>query len=147
MTNTHLDKQVSSQLTKNGVRYTRGRQAVVARLAAGDGPMTVPEIHGSLRSTVPLSSLYRTLQVLSDSGVVSLHHSGSSSTRYELAEWLMGHHHHLICTNCGSVDDIEVSEQQEAGLAQVVKTLAEASGFSATDHSLEIDGVCHRCHS
>lgn len=109
--------------------------------------MTVAEIQGSLEVTVPLSSLYRTLQVMSDAGVVSPHHSSSGSTRYELAEWLMGHHHHLVCTKCGSVEDIEISSTQEKSLGRLVSALADGSGFVATDHSLEIDGLCRGCQT
>ncbi len=107
--------------------------------------MTVTEIQESLEVSVPLSSLYRTLAVMNESGVVSTHHSGQGLTRYELAEWLTGHHHHLVCTRCGTVDDIEIDVEHERQLEVLVSTLAGGANFDVSDHSLEIDGLCHRC--
>lgn len=147
MTNAQLDKQVATRLAEKGVRYTSGRRAVVAGLEQGEGPMTVGELQESLNDGVPLSSLYRTLALMSDTGIISLHHSAHGLTRYELAEWLAGHHHHLVCITCGSVDDIEISVEDERGLELLVQSLAGKSGFAVTDHSLEIDGECRRCQA
>jgi len=82
---------------------------------------------------------------MSDAEVLSPHHGTKGITRYELAEWLMGHHHHLVCIDCGAVDDVELSGELEATLEQLVSQAAGAGDFTATGHALEIDGRCAAC--
>lgn len=144
MTSQQLDTQIRNHLAGHSVRYTRGRQRVVAALARVDGPRSAAELHHQIDGTVPLSSLYRSLVVLSEAGVLSPHHGTKGLTRYELAEWLMGHHHHLVCIDCGAVDDIQLPPDLETTLERLVSTVA-ADRFVATGHALEIDGRCAAC--
>lgn len=139
------DRQIEHRLAEHGVRYTRGRRRVVAALAGTDGPRSAAELHRRLRGAVPLSSLYRSLTVLESTGVLAPHHGARGVTRYELAEWLGGHHHHLVCTECGSIADVRVAGPSEQALRAVIATLANGEGFEASDHSLEIEGRCSRC--
>lgn len=145
MPNGKLEREVAGRLADRGVRFTRGRRAVVAALAAADGPRAAAELHADLGSSVPLSSLYRSLAVLETAGIVAPHHGTKGLTRYELAEWLAGHHHHLVCIDCGAVDDIHLSPALEDRLEQVVTGVIREAGFVAGGHSLEIDGRCARC--
>ena len=103
-----FDIRVERRLTESGVRFTRGRRTVIRALATADGPRSASELYQDLRARVPLSSLYRSLTVLEGAGVLSPHHGTRGMTRYELAEWLAGHHHHLVCVDCGAVDDIHL---------------------------------------
>lgn len=107
------------------------------------GPLSAAEIH--LDGTVPLSSIYRTLTVLTDASVVALHRGRDGVTRYELAEPLQHHHHHLVCIECGSIEDVQFDEQDEIAVHQIVSQVASVRGFSAVDHTLEIEGTCERC--
>jgi Fur family ferric uptake transcriptional regulator len=142
MSTTH--RQVEQQLTDHDVRYTRGRRAVVGALEAADGPRSAAELAPDLPS-VPLSSLYRTLAVLEEAEVVVPHLSTKGIARYELAEWLAGHHHHLVCVGCGRVEDVEVPERYEAQVHELVGELSSQASFSATNHALEIEGMCSDC--
>ncbi len=75
-----------------------------------------------------------------------MHHFGAKSiTRYELAEWLTGHHHHLVCIDCGAVEDIEIPKEQESQVVGLVDRVAAAASFTPIDHALEINGRCARC--
>jgi len=141
----NLDQQVQARLATRGVRYTRGRRVVVGALARAEGPRSAAELHDQLDGAVPLSSLYRSLAVLEDSEVVALHHGTKGLTRYELAEWLAGHHHHVICLDCGMVDDIRIPGDVESALEGLVDRLAASAGFRADGHVLEIQGRCLRC--
>jgi Fe2+ or Zn2+ uptake regulation protein len=94
---------------------------------------------------VPLSSLYRTLAILEEAGVVSHHLGAKGLTRYELAEWLTGHHHHLLCTRCGSVSDVQIPANQEESVRGLVTEIAALASFTPTDHTLEIEGRCSNC--
>lgn len=144
MTTQQIDQQVRMRLAAHEVRYTRGRQTVVAALRDVDGPRSAAELHEVLSPSVPLSSLYRSLSVMADAGVLAPHHSAKGVTRYELAEWLVGHHHHLVCVQCGAVDDIELSPALEATLEGVVAAATDGQ-FTAAGHALEIDGLCAAC--
>lgn len=145
MTKSTLDRQVELRLLEHDVRFTRGRQAVVAALASARGPLSATELDEALGGAVPLSSLYRTLSVLQDAGVVAHHLGAKGLTRYELAEWLAGHHHHLVCVDCGSVADVEIPERQEDRVRSLVRAIAAAASFEPTDHALEIEGHCAKC--
>ena len=145
MTTTSLDRQVETRLSGQGVRYTKGRRAVVAALSHADGPKSAAELHDDLGDGVPLSSLYRSLTVLEESWVVALHHGTKGLTRYEIAEWIAGHHHHLVCTECGLVEDVEISADDEIRLRSVIDQVSTTASFSPSDHSLEIEGRCMRC--
>ena len=143
MTKTTLDREVELRLFENEVRYTRGRRTVVKALAGATGPMSAAELAGVVE--VPLSSLYRTLAVLEESGVVTHHLGAKGLTRYELGEWLTGHHHHLVCIGCGAVDDIEIPAAQEESVRELVRQIAAMAAFDPSDHALEIEGTCARC--
>jgi Fe2+ or Zn2+ uptake regulation protein len=145
VTTPSLDREVEKRLREHDVRYTGGRRAVVAALAASDGPRAASEIFSDIGSAVPLSSLYRSLAVLEEAGVVVPHYGAKGLTRYELAEWLTGHHHHVICIECGAVDDIAIPEPYETQVRKIVEEISALVSFSAVDHALEIEGRCARC--
>ncbi len=140
-----LERDVEQRLAAHGVRFTSGRRQVVDAVVSADGPRTATEIHTALDS-VPLSSLYRSLGVLTDAGVIAQHHGADETTRYELSESLSEHHHHLVCVSCGSISDVAASDDQEATVDRLVEALAGSAGFRMTGHRLEIEGLCARCH-
>jgi Fur family ferric uptake transcriptional regulator len=145
VTKSTLERQVELRLLEHDIRFTKGRKAVVAALASASGPMSAAELAELLGDAIPLSSLYRTLSVLEDAGVVAHHLGAKGLTRYELAEWLAGHHHHLVCVDCGSVADVEIPPSQEDEVRSLVSEIAAAASFTPTDHALEIEGHCAKC--
>lgn len=142
---TSLDREVEKRLAGRDIRYTRGRRSVVSKLASSDGPLSAAELHEAGERTVPLSSIYRSLAVLEEAGVLAPHHGTKGLTRYELAEWLKGHHHHLVCIECGSVEDVEVEERHESQVDRLVSEISSAAAFVPSSHALEIEGRCARC--
>jgi Fe2+ or Zn2+ uptake regulation protein len=96
-------------------------------------------------SDVPLSSLYRTLTVLEEANIIAPHFGARGLTRYELAEWITGHHHHYVCIECGAVEDIDVSEEIEHKVDALVEEISGMASFNPTSHVLEIEGRCRRC--
>lgn len=140
-----IDRDVEKQLGDHNVRYTKGRRSVVAALASAEGPRSAAELHTSIGQEVPLSSLYRSLAVLEDAGVIVPHFGTKGLTRYELAEWISGHHHHLICVACGVVEDIDVPGQLESQVRQAVDAIGALAKFAPINHTLDIDGRCSRC--
>ncbi len=145
MNTSSLDRQVQQRLADADVRYTRGRREVVDTLASLDGPRSAAELHEVMGGGVPLSSLYRTLTVLEETGILAPHYSSPGLTRYELAEWLTGHHHHLVCIDCGQVEDIDVDEKLESELHRIVSEVSLTASFVDSSHALEIEGRCGKC--
>ena len=145
MTTPNLHRQVEASLSEVGVRFTSARRNVVNALVDASGPRSATELHDDLGATVPLSTLYRTLSVLEDVGVAVPHFAGKNLARYELAEWLTGHHHHLVCIECGQVEDVAVPQEYESQVDSVVSAVASTVSFLPTNHALEIEGRCARC--
>lgn len=142
-----IDTEIEGRLRERDVRYTRGREAVVRALLRAGGPQSAGDLHRRLRSTVPLSSLYRSLAVLDEAGVLVRHHDASGLARFELAEWLSGHHHHVLCVSCGRVVDVAPGPGEEETLAEVAMAVAKRTGFDVRGHVLDIEGVCGACRN
>lgn len=139
-----LHESVRRRLAEHEVRYTNGRRAVVTTLVKLGGPESAAELHRRLRR-VPLSSLYRSLTVLDEAGVLVKHHDTDGLARFELAEWLTGHHHHVVCIDCGSVADVELSADAEAVLDRLAEEVGREAGYTVSGHNLEVEGVCGSC--
>ena len=140
---TELHESVRRRLAEREIRYTTGRKAVVTALVRLAGPESAAELHR--RMNVPLSSLYRSLTVLDEAGVLEKHHDADGLARFELAEWLSGHHHHVVCIDCGAVEDVELSDRQEHDLDRLASTVATGAGYELTGHNLEVEGLCRNC--
>lgn len=138
-------RRIASRLAATGVRFTAARRRVAEALARANGPASANDLHAHLGTGVPLSSLYRSLAVLGDAGVLDRSHDADGVARYELAEWLSGHHHHLVCTACGSVSDVRADPEFESLLAPTVVRVATDAGYEVTGHRVDIEGVCPRC--
>jgi Fe2+ or Zn2+ uptake regulation protein len=113
-------------------------------LSEADRPLTIAEVVASGRGLAQ-SSVYRNLGVLEAAGAVTRIAGGDEFTRFELAEDLAGHHHHLICTDCGAVSDLTVPAPIEHSLATALARAARAAGFTAEQHRLDLVGRCAAC--
>jgi Fur family ferric uptake transcriptional regulator len=142
---TDLEAMVRSRLHDAGVRYTPGRARVVRLIEAAGGPRSAAGLHDIVRDDVPLSSLYRTLTVLSDTGVLEKSHGTEGVALFELSEWLRGHHHHLVCVECGSVEDIDFDPVDEKLIGAVAERIADSKGFRARGHRIDVEGICGEC--
>lgn len=144
-TNDDVDEEIAALLSKAEQRYTTSRRRLVATLQAGDGPITINQIV-SADQTLPQSTVYRNLTILEDAGVVTRIITSDEFARYELAEHLTGHHHHLICSDCGDVADFSLDSGAENALDQALEGAAKAAGFKAESHRLDLVGVCANCN-
>ena len=138
------DDEVAGLLRSADQRYTSGRKRIVAALRDGDGPMTIPQILDADRSLAQ-SSVYRNLVVLEEVGAVTRIVTRDDFARYELAEDLTEHHHHLICTTCGQVSDFALTPAVEADLDKALRSVARRTDFSVEGHRLDLVGVCADC--
>jgi Fur family transcriptional regulator, ferric uptake regulator len=133
--------ELSALLDNHGVRVTPRRLEVLEELAREPDDVTAQTLWSRLRerkSRTGLATVYRTLGLLSEAGVVDVlsHHGGEQCYR------LCGeaHHHHLVCERCHRVVEVE-----KCDLGGWVDKAAKRHGFVATDHRVEISGLCRDC--
>ena len=144
MSSPDIDEQVAELLGAVDQRYTAGRRKLVNALQAGEGPLTIKQI-ASAAESLPQSSIYRNLTMLEEAGAVTRVVTNDEFARYELAEGLTEHHHHLICTDCGVVIDFALDHDLEHTLDRELEQAAQRVGFTATNHRLDLLGVCSSC--
>lgn len=146
MTNETLDDDVAARLRTAEQRYTGGRRRLVAVLRESEAPLTIQQILAADRALAQ-SSVYRNLAILEEVGAVSRIVTHDDFARYELAEDLTGHHHHLICTACGDVSDFSLTPAVEDELDSALRKIAKRSGFDPEGHRLDLVGVCGDCRT
>ncbi len=142
-----LHAKVEKSLRSQGVRYTTNRRELIETLNNNPGPLTVEELYRATEPRIPHSSIYRDVRVLIDSQVLTPHHGVDRSNRFELAEWLAGHHHHLVCVGCMAISDISLALETEFHLSELAENAADDTGYRVTGHTLEIEGLCPNCQS
>jgi Fe2+ or Zn2+ uptake regulation protein len=135
---------VGARLRASGQRYTDKRSALVDALASSAQPVTIHQLLEELPSASQ-SSAYRNLAVLERAGVVHRVVTSDDFARYELAQDLTEHHHHLVCPSCGDVIDFILPEEFEVQLELTLRRAAKHHRFEPTDHRLDVIGTCRRC--
>lgn len=136
--------EAAARLEAAGQRATRNRLAIVDVLAGAGQPLTIREIIGRRRG-LALSSAYRSLAVLEDAGVVRRLVTGGDHARFELAEEMTLHHHHLVCASCGTVEDFSASGPLERRVQEAMAQAASRAGFIPQGHRIDLIGRCRRC--
>jgi Fe2+ or Zn2+ uptake regulation protein len=139
-----LDRIAATRLHHDGQRYTDCRRELVHLLASTDAPLTIPEIL-ERRRDLAQSSVYRNLGVLEQSGLVQRIVTRDEWARFELAEDLTEHHHHVICSRCGRVEDFTVPPRLERSIDTALAKVAEETGFTLQHHRLDLVGLCQTC--
>lgn len=138
------DKYVEILQSKH-FRVTEQRLQILRAISENsDKHLTNEEIHELVKQINPdvgLATVYRTTQLLSQLGIITTLTIGDGKERYELKKEREGHtHHHLICTICGSVEEVEddLLEDLEEKVEKELK-------FKVIDHQLKFLGVCAEC--
>ena len=146
VSNVDVHGEVVALLRTAGQRYTPTRRQIVEALQETRRPMTISDLLEALPG-VAQSSLYRNLASLEQGGVVARIMTTSDTGRYELSERLAGHHHHLVCSRCGLMRDVVISEALESTLDDTFDRLAKREGFRLEHHRLDLIGVCGQCRT
>jgi Fur family ferric uptake transcriptional regulator len=121
---------------------TRQRDLVAAVVFLSDDHPSVEGIRRALKERgehVGTATVYRTLEVLVESGLVRAHDFGEGFKRYEPMPG-QAHHEHLICERCG-----RVVEFQNERLERMIPIIADEHAFQHQRHRIEIYGVCRDC--
>ena len=124
-----------------GQRATRQRAAVARLLGEIDEFRTAQEIHEQLRrrgEAIGLTTVYRTLQTLSEAGEIDVLRTGSGESAYRRCS--AHHHHHLVCRVCGRTVEVE-----GPAVERWAERVAAEHGFRDISHTVEIFGSCADC--
>jgi Fe2+ or Zn2+ uptake regulation protein len=132
-------KTVDAGLLQSRYRLTKQRSAVLRALSDGRhlSAETVLERVRAEMSGVSLGTIYRTLDILREIGLVQIVSVGGSAARYEAA---LEKHHHLLCTMCRELTNVSAD-----GLDDLVGEISRRAGFANADFSLTISGRCADC--
>ena len=139
-----LHDLVEARLRRADQRYTPGRRAIIGLLATAGNPVSITEIAKSLPD-LPRSSAYRNLVDLESAGLVRRLVAHDEFARFELAEDLTEHHHHLLCVACGKVTDFTLAAALERRITDAIADVVGPEGFRQHSHRLDVLGVCSSC--
>jgi len=133
----------------HGCRFTLPREAVLNFLSKTDKHPSVDEVFSAVNKLHPgigIATIYRTLDLLSQIGLVVKFEFGDGKSRYELAESKRGHHQHLVCTECGKIIDYSNFVEKEAEFfKRLEKELAKRYNFRISSHQIHFYGLCKEC--
>jgi len=134
---------VADRLTAAGERVTRQRLLVANALAGSGRRLTADELYRALRRREPgigRATVFRTLETLVEAGVARRFELDGHVHAYVAC--LPAHHHHIACTRCGRVEEID-----EAYVTPLIGRLAEEMGFEIDDARLDFYGRCATCRT
>ena len=140
-----MEKSSREILSENNISITNPRVLVLEELLKIKKPITFENLQKKLENEVAISTLYRVLNDLKGIGIVNEFTNPENVTVIELSLHGDNHHHHLFCTLCGKVVDIELSIGVEQYISSETKRLEKSSGFVIEDHGLELLGRCYEC--
>lgn len=126
--------------SKKIIRMTKQRRVILEELKKVTSHPTADEVYRMVReklSKISLGTIYRNLDILSESGLIQKLEVGGSHKRFDAN---VEDHYHIRCTECGSIDDIP--KKSVPGLEDV---FSGALGYKITGHRIELVGICPDC--
>ena len=129
-------------LADHKVSITNPRIIVLEALLELKGPITVDDLLVQLKNKVAKSTLYRVLNDLKDINILHEFSTPDSLTVVELILEDHSHHHHLFCSDCGEIIDVEMATEFENRLLKEIKRIEKKFNFVIEDHRLELFGKC-----
>ena len=135
------ERKVVAILRQHSYKLTPQRRVVIQTIISNQDHLTPTAIYEKVHQHYPnigLVTIYRTLEILVELGLICELHAGGSCHSYTISA--RGHHHHLICSKCGRVADFTGCE-----LGEMQLSLSEETGFRIDSHLLEFIGLCQVC--
>ena len=129
-------------MAEHGLKSTRQRSLIIDTFFNTGGHLSVEELWNKVRALdakVSVATVYRTMKLLHDCGLVHSRNFGDGQTRYEAAAG-RHHHDHLICTRCGTIIEFENDR-----IEMLQDRVARQHGFRVTSHKMELYGLCSEC--
>lgn len=134
---------LANALRANGYRLTDARRAIVTALLSSEGHHSADELVELVHHAAPgvgRMTVYRTLELLTDLGLIRPIYQGSAAARYILMD--EGHHHHLVCSSCDQIIEFDACVWQE-----IEQAVGKYYHFEVQGHLLEIFGRCQSCRA
>jgi Fur family ferric uptake transcriptional regulator len=142
---------IEGKLKGCGHRLTVPRKAILDVLGKSTEHPSAEEIYLAVHKVYPaigLTTVYRTLELLVQNGLIFKFDFGDGRARYELSESpkSIGHHHHLVCTGCRKIIDYSdfIDEEKEL-LKKTEKGLSKKYNFKIRTHYIQFLGLCEEC--
>jgi Fur family ferric uptake transcriptional regulator len=134
-----LRDQLDSYMAERGLRSTGQRRAIIESFFSASGHATIEDLLERVRQKDPgigYATVYRTMKMLAAGGIAHEHKFSDGKTRYELEDE-NAHHDHLICVECGRIQEFE-----EPLIEELQTRIATRYGFTILDHKHELYGLC-----
>ena len=134
-----------------GRRMTVPREIIISVLSDATEHLSAEDIYFRIHETNPaigLTTVYRTLELLTQMRVLNKFDFGDKRSRYELTDQYSDkkHHHHLVCTKCGRIVDYsDFAEGEACSIACTEKELSKKYDFTISSHHLSFFGTCPDC--
>ena len=131
-----MEVDIESKCIQKGVRLTEQRKLIAKVMSESESHPDVAELHkkvSKFNSKISIATVYRTVKLFEEAGIVSKHDFKGNKSRYEQAP--EEHHDHLIDINSGEITEF-VNEEIE----KLQKQVAEKLGYKLVDHRLELYG-------
>lgn len=127
-------------LRKSGRKATEGRLAVLNLLQKSKHPLSAKDLIDVLKTQIDQATVYRTIKTLKEKGIIRQIDLRHNHAHYEI--YKEDEHHHLICGNCGMIEDVEECgvEDMHEGILKKSRKFAEIN-----QHALEFYGTCRSC--
>ena len=126
-----------SELRDQGFKITSPRNRVIVSVASREDNFTAEELATELDS-IGRATVYRTLKLLLDQGLVCRIVMGDGSVSYRASH--KAHHHHIVCVSCGATEDVHMNDVED-----VLAGVRSSTEFDIVGHRVEIYGICPRC--
>ena len=136
-----MEQRLMAALHATGRRLTRQRRLVMEVLEEADEHLDAETIHDRAKARDPnisLATVYRTLALLKEMGLVEEHRLGEDHAHYEAVQDVP--HYHFTCLGCGRVIEFDAPQ-----VVQVVQSLSKRENLRITDVHLFLTGYCERC--
>jgi Fe2+ or Zn2+ uptake regulation protein len=130
-------------LDRAGYRLTAPRRSVAELIAAREGHFTAQDLLDDARVRrlgIGRATIFRALDLFTELNVLERLDLPTGDHAYVPCE--PSHHHHLVCSACGRVTDVD-----DAGLSNAVEAIQCATGWQVESHRLELYGRCPRCRT
>lgn len=134
-------EDVLERLRLAGYRITAPRRAVAEAIYESCGSLSPADVYSRARALCPslgLVTVYRTLDLLAEQGLIRRVHREDGCHSY--ASIVHSHGHHLVCRQCS-----QVIEFGDCGLHNLIEEISHRTGFDIDQHLLELVGTCPRC--
>jgi Fe2+ or Zn2+ uptake regulation protein len=132
---------LNAQLSQQGYKLTRQRKAVIEVVAHAHTRLSAADVFAQAQQACPdlgLTTVYRTLEIFEQMGVIKRMHLDDGCEGFALAS--ATHGHHLICSRCQ-----ETIEFEDCNVTVLLKRVSEKTGFTIQQHWLELVGLCPKC--